>query len=85
MIAAAACCLHIEFLNYFLYTIGCLAVAGIVLGFTMKEYCDYPPLEEVEPEDESEGFSDSEEGEEVQSDPVEDDPEDEELNIVSYK
>ncbi|MDC7217880.1 MAG: hypothetical protein PQJ28_02535, partial [Spirochaetales bacterium] len=75
--------LHIEFLNYFLYTIGCLAVAGIALGFTMKEYCDYPPLEEVEPEDDSE--AESEEGEEVQSDPVEDDPEDGELNIVSYK
>ena len=47
----------------------------LLSGFTMKEYCDYPPLEEVEPED----------GEEIQSDPVEDDPEDEELNIVSYK
>ncbi|MFW5497814.1 MULTISPECIES: APC family permease [unclassified Maridesulfovibrio] len=85
VIAAAVCCLHIEFLNYFLYTIGCLAVAGIALGFTMKEYCDYPPLEEVESEDESESSSNSEEGEEVQSDAVEDDPEDEELNIVSYK
>ncbi|NDV21494.1 APC family permease [Desulfovibrio sp. JC022] len=83
-VAAAVCCLNIEFLNYFLYALGCLAVAGVALGFTMKEYCDYPPLEEVS-EDNSEEESDSEEGEEVKNDAVQDDPEDEELNIVSYK
>ncbi|TIH15344.1 APC family permease [Marinifilum sp. JC120] len=83
LVAAAVCCLDIEFLNYFLYAVGCLAVAGIVLGFTMKEYCDYPPLEEVESEDEID--PESEESEEVQSNPVQDDSEDEELNIVSYK
>ncbi|WP_321404747.1 APC family permease [Maridesulfovibrio sp.] len=82
-IAAAVCCLNIEFMNYFLYAVGCMAVAGIALGFSMKEYCNYPPLEEVDEDDTS--VADSDEGEEVQSDPVQDDPEDEELNIVSYK
>ncbi len=88
-VAAAVCCLNIEFLNYFLYTVGCLAVAGIALGFTMKEYCDYPSFKEDESVEDSDGDSEdgeeSQEGEENQSDPVEDDPEDEDLKIVSYK
>ncbi|NDV25111.1 APC family permease [Desulfovibrio sp. JC010] len=86
-IAAAVCCLHIEFTNYFLYAVGCMAVAGIALGFSMKEYCNYPPLEEAE-EAEAEPVFDPETGEIIekeQSDPVQDDPEDEDLNIVSYK
>ncbi|WP_319761603.1 APC family permease [Maridesulfovibrio sp.] len=82
LIAAVVCCLNIEFSNYFLYAVGCMAVAGAVLGLTVKDYCDYPPLEEVDHDDLP--SEDSEESESEQSDPVHDDPEDEELNIVSY-
>ncbi|WP_415718491.1 APC family permease [Maridesulfovibrio sp.] len=85
VIAAVFCCLHIQFLNYFLYTVGCMAVAGIALGFTMKEYCNYPPLEELDAETDVElGDGESVNSLDGMSDPVHDDPEDEELNIVSY-
>lgn len=84
-VAAGVCCLHIEFLNYFLYTIGCLTVAGIGLGFTMKEYCDYSPLEAIAAEESVKGDPESEEGKDAYSDPAQDNAEDEELNIVSYK
>lgn len=71
--AAAMSAMHIEFPSLFYYSLGGMAVAGIVLGFGY--YRDMAPVKEIDESQESES------GEIVEQ---EDESQDESLNIVDY-